>query len=84
MTSEHQKLMQLMGTGQQVDRLSRHLQSLGFEVRPSRMNVPGIFVRYREGTTDEADIQKAIDAVGADVKRGPSAASTTHIANYRT
>jgi len=79
----NQILIQLVGSASEVVELSNALVDADFEVRSNRRAAPGIYVRVREDSSDEAEVGRIASAVAPGHQRGPSASPTTYIEGYR-
>lgn len=80
---DHQKfLVFTIDSAAKIAQIQEVLMEAGFAVHLAGRAVPGLTVRIREGTKDEADAT-AIVARLAPIEMMPSGSPTTHIWGYR-
>jgi hypothetical protein len=78
-----QIFLYLIPIDSQLQKLTKRLEAVGFQVAPSQRAVGGVLVRVRTDTGDEGLVERIIAEVAPDTRRGPSGAPTTEVKGYR-
>lgn len=72
-----------VGPADQLDRLADRLRSEGFDVNSAARSIPGVFVRIRQDSADEATVERIAAQTAPGAKRGPDGSPSRSVVGYR-